>query len=156
METEIRYRGKNVGTLSCRKQGLYMVFLAELSLRVLSKLYVYYEAGECSLGVPVPRGEGMFLRTSVPASRLPGGRLLNAELRDMEPEWEHFSGAHIGGVFLPEGFRRGQVYRFPWEPGMPLPAEEYLCFYEPVEQDGRLYLQLKLTDTGQPVINQYE
>ena len=153
METEILYRGEKVGTLRWSKQGLYMVFLAELSVRVLSKLYVYSEAGECSLGVPVPRGEGMRLRASIPGSRLPGGKLIRAELRELEAPWEHYGGGDVGIVFLPEGLRRGNVFRFLWEPGMPLPADEYLCFYEPVKQDGKLYLQLRLTETGQPVYN---
>lgn len=156
METEILYRGKKAGTLSLKRQGLYMVFLAELSVQVLSKLYVSFEAGVCSLGVPVPHGTGMFLRASIPASRLPGGQLIKAELHELDEDWEPFGGGTVGGVFLPEGFRRGNLFRFPWEPDMPLPADEYLCFYQPVVEKGRLYLQLRLTETGQPVMNYNE
>lgn len=156
METGILYRGNSVGKLSWKRQGLYMVFLAELSVQVLSKLYVTFEAGEFSLGVPVPHGKGMFLRASVPASRLPGGQPAKAELREMEPEWEYFCGGTIDTVTLPAGYRRGNVYRFPWEPERPLPADEFLCFFTPVEEKGRLWLQLRLTDTGQPVIEYNE
>ncbi len=147
-------RGDQVcGTISAEEKGLYTVFQAQVETEEICRLFGIFEGGEASLGIPAPEQGRMTLRISVPTARLPAGKLLRGELRTGETAaWRRFPGGKRGDAVLPPGQVRGQTYRFPWKPGDRIPAEEYLCFFRFVRDQGRTYLELTLNEKGFPAV----
>jgi hypothetical protein len=154
MEVPVLRQGQPCGRLWARQQGLYTEFYAQVCHGPVARLYGVFEGGEIALGIPAPEQGSMTLRASLPTSRLPSGRLLRGRL---EPKaWETYPGGRVGQAELPQGLIQGDLYRFPWEPGDPLPWEPLLCFYEYIQQEGRGYLQLRLDQQGRPKLQETE
>ena len=141
------------GFLRAEQRGLYMVFYGEVELRQVMRLYAVFEQGEIPLGIPVPEQGKMILRMSLPAGRMPQGRLLRGELRPKDAAWQRFSGGRVGNHHLPPGRVRGNRYQFPWKQGQPLPYTPFLCFYQLVGENGREYLEVVLDQQGNPLHN---
>lgn len=145
MQCDILSGTRKVGFLQAERQGLYMRFYGCVDTKDVTKIYGIYEGGSCGLGVPVPEGDKMVLRTCVPATSLPSGRLLMGEIRDEADGWTHFPGGKIRGVNYPEGLQKGDVLRFLWSAEEQIPAPEVMLFYKPVGEQEKTYLEL---DTG--------
>lgn len=152
MQVPVFYGDQERGTLRAEQKGLYTSFYGQLRETGLCRVYGVFSGGECSLGIPVPEQGRMVLRATVPTSRLPGGRLLSGRLVLQGEGFLPFPGGIIGGVTYPAGAKKGTVLRFHWKPGQPLPAEELLCFYRPVREGGKLYLELRLKEDGTPEV----
>lgn len=147
------YQGQEQrGTLTMARQGLYAQFNGTLRADGLCRIYGVFEGGEISLGVPVPEGQRLCLRASMPASRLPGGMLKCGRIVYEAGRWQRFQGGSLGGVHYPPGLRQGNRLRFPWKQGQRLPAEEVFVFYRLVEEQGSCYLELALDEDGKPVL----
>ncbi len=142
--------GRLWGCLTAQQQGLYTVFRGRGRGHDLCRAYAIFEGGELALGIPVPEGEDMLLRASLPTSRLPQGRLLRGELRPKDDPWQSFPGGQVGQAELPSGQVRGGCYRFPWSPEEKLPYGPYLCFFRYVREREKSYLELSLDENGLP------
>ena len=152
MEVPVYHQGTKCGTLWAERRGLYMVFRAEVETEEISRIRAVFEGGETVLGIPAPEQGRMTLRISVPANRLPGGRLLRGVLIAKESsDWRHYPGGNHGKLRLPPGRVRGQIYQFPWRPGERLPCEELLCFFRFVQENQGSFLELRLDEQGNPV-----
>ena len=67
-------------------------------------------------------------------------------------EWSSFAGGCLGGVRFPPGLRRGNELRFVWKEGQKLPADEVMCFYRYIEENGTGYLTIRLDEKEKPVL----
>lgn len=148
MRCDILAGTKRIGFLQAERQGLYTRFYGCLETKRLTKLYAVFEGGQWGLGIPVPEGNKLVLRTSVPTTSLPQGKLLCGRIPEELPEWECFQGGEIEGVSYPEGLRKGGTLRFRWSPETAVPAPEVILFYKLVYQDGTTYLELTPEDYG--------
>ena len=138
------------GILEACQQGLYTKFTGSLQAQRLCRVYGVFSGGEISLGIPVPEGERLYLRATMPTSRLPKGQLISGKIVYEGDTWQCFPGGTIGGVCYPAGERRGDCLRFRWKVGDPLPADEVCCFYAYREVQGKSYLLLHLDENGVP------
>lgn len=145
MNCDILCQSGKVGVLYMERQGLYSVFYGLVNKDMLTKVYGVFEKGECALGIPVPENGKMVLRTSVPTSKLPGGKLLYGKLYEDTDRWESFAGGRVNGILYPTGQRKGELLRFLWSVGDPFPAEEAALFYRYVQEGGKTYLELPLS-----------
>ncbi len=141
---------QQAGTLETCRQGLYTKFSGSLQANNLCRVYGVFSGGEISLGIPVPEGDRLYLRATLPTSRLPNGQLISGKIVYEGDVWRHFPGGTIGGVCYPVGEKKGDWLRFPWKVGDPLPADEVCCFYEYREMQGKSYLILRLDEKGTP------
>ena len=156
MQVPVLEQERNCGFLRAEQRGLYMMFYGEVDVKQVMRLYAVFEKGELPLGIPVPEQGKMVLRMSLPAGRMPQGRLLRGELRPKDSAWQRFPGGKIGCHFLPPGRVCGNRYQFPWKQGQPLPYEPFLCFYTHVQEGGREYLEVILDEQGNPVYKELE
>ncbi len=140
------------GTLRTEQRGLYTVFRAEVETTSLCRLLAEYESGEIVLGIPAPEQGKMQLCVSIPTSRLPAGKLLRGTLRAGNDTWTRFTGGHVGPFPFPAGYRKGNIYRFPWKGGDRLPCDELLCFYRLVHERGHSYLEISLNEDKRPTV----
>lgn len=138
------------GWLNAEQRGLYTVFWGQVQTEELCRVYAIFEGGELALGIPVPEGEHMVIRSSLPTSGLPKGTLLYGELRPKDSLWHTFPGGRVGPADLPCGQVNGQRYRFPWSPDQPLPYAPYLCFFRYVQEGEQGYLELSLDGQNMP------
>ena len=152
MSVPIYQEGTQCGMLQDTTQGLYTRFSGRLKAQGLCRVYGVYPEGEISLGVPVPEGDSLRVRATLPTSRLPKGRLLSGRVVYEQDAWRPFSGGCMGGVTYPPGQRKGNCLRFPWKMGMELPAMEVFCFYRLVREKDRSYLELRLDPEGRPLL----
>lgn len=150
MQVPIFYGTQQVGTLEAYQQGLYTKFSGSLRANDLCRVYGVFSGGEISLGIPVPDGDRLRVRATMPTSRLPGGMLRSGRIVYEKDMWQPFSGGTIGGVCYPAGEKKGDAMRFRWKVGDPLPADEMCCFYEYLEMQGKGYLILRLDENGVP------
>lgn len=154
MQVPIFSGTQQVGTLETCRQGLYTKFSGMLRANELCRVYAVFSGGEISLGIPVPDGDRMRVRSTMPTSRLPSGSLTAGKLVYEKNMWQPFSGGTIGGVWYPAGEKKENRLRFPWRMGEPLPADEVCCFYRYKEIGGKTYLELTLTADGTPAISE--
>lgn len=150
MQVPIMSGTKRTGTLEACQQGLYTKFTGRLQADGLCRVYGVFSGGEISLGIPVPEGERLYLRATMPTSQLPKGQLLSGKIVYEKERWQPFPGGTIGGVCYPAGEKKGHTLRFCWKVGEPLPADEVCCFYAYREMQGRSYLLLRLDENGVP------
>ena len=141
---------QQAGTLETCRQGLYTKFSGSLRANDLCRVYAVFTGGEISLGIPVPEGDRLYLRATMPTSRLPNGVLRSGRIVYEKDMWQPFSGGKIGGVCYPGGEKKEDCLRFLWKVGDPLPADEVCCFYEYREMQGKSYLLLRLDENGAP------
>lgn len=151
MSVPVFYDGEKCGFLQNARQGLYTRFYGEVSIKDLSRVYAVYDGGELLLGVPVPEQGKMVLRTSMPTGQVPKGNLLRAELRVRPSGWATFPGGVIVGIRYPKGLKKGNILRFPWKLGEPLPTDEVLLFYRYSCVDGQQFLDISLDEIGNGV-----
>ena len=150
MEIPVYSENQICGTLRTERKGLYTLFDGTVETDSVCRLVAVFEGGEIPLGIPAPEQGQMRLRVSVPTSRLPEGRLLRAALR-RGTSWERFPGGKLGGVMLPPGYVKEQVYRFPWKPGDRLPCDALMCFFRAFHRENCTYLEIKLDSDGAPL-----
>lgn len=154
MQVPIFSGTQQVGTLETCRQGLYTKFSGTLRANELCRVYAVFSGDEISLGIPVPDGDRMRVRSTMPTNRLPTGNLTAGRLVYEKNMWQPFSGGTIGCVRYPAGERKENRLRFPWRMGEPLPADEVCCFYRYREIGGKTYLELTLTADGTPAISE--
>ncbi len=152
MEVPVYLDETKCGVLSTEQKGLYTHFYAQLQVEALCRVYGVFSGGECALGVPAPEEGRMVLTAAMPTARLPRGRLLSGKIRLQGEGFQPFPGGKIAGVNYPPGQRKGNIFRFRWECGQPLPAEELFCFYQLVRESGISYLELRLREDGMPEV----
>ena len=160
---------QQVGTLSCREEGLYVRYRAECRLprpEVL-RLYAQGERGELRLGTPEPRG-GIFLlerRISARESAT-AGRLLRGELRRPGEDGPPWREAEVRTLFSEERLRRqardctgalvrqrggGRQVALPFDCRRPFPLPELFCFASICTIRGQRYAVFTFDGEGRPV-----
>ena len=140
MRCDIKYKDQCVGYLTAERRGLYYIFYGETNIRTLSRIAADFNGGTFTLGIPVPEGEKMVLRKSLPVARLPKGQLLGARLLTDEEQWKIYNGGVFKGISLPSGETKDGVIRYPWNPGKPMPVHEIMLFCSYGTEGGRGYL----------------
>ena len=107
------------GILEACQQGLYTKFTGSLQAQRLCRVYGVFSSGEISLGVPVPEGERLYLRATMPTSRLPKGQLIAGKIVYEGDTWQCFPGGTIGGL-LSRRREKGGLPAIPMEGGRPI------------------------------------
>lgn len=104
MSVPIYQEGTQCGMLQDTTQGLYTRFSGRLKAQGLCRVYGVYPEGEISLGVPVPEGDSLRVRATLPTSRLPKGRLLSGRV---VYEQDAHGGLFPAGVWAASPILRG-------------------------------------------------
>lgn len=71
-------------------------------------------------------------------------------------QWRHWDGGRIAGITYPPCLRLGNLLRIPWQTGDEIIPMEPLLLYRYVCLEGRSYLELRLDDQGNPILNQQQ
>ena len=152
MEVPVYDSEGQCGLLQAVEQGLYTRFTSRVDTDDICRLSGIFEQGEINLGVPVPDGNRMCARISIPTHCLPQGRLLRGQLQHLLKDWHPYPGGKLGDLTLPAGQKNGHIYRFPWKEGAIIPCETLLCFFEYIQEDNQTWLQIQLSDQGIPQV----
>lgn len=153
MQVTIYLEKESVGELNTESRGLYTHFFGRMKMMPLVRVQAVFESGSCDLGYPVPDQESLIIRTSMPTSRLPKGKLLHGSVflpQDQSP-WQPCDNLCMNGRVFPYCYQNGRLLRFPWRCGEALPAEDLFCFLRFVPEKEKTYIELRLDAHGNPV-----
>lgn len=122
MDYDIFWNGKIVGKAQVEKQGLYYNFLCRCrpDEKARYEIRLHHAGGEENLGLCVPEGNGLQLKTRLAVRRVGGGSY-RFELMRRETA--------------------GQL--FPVDPDQPFEALTHLGNGYALKRDGRLYIAIK-------------
>ncbi len=75
--SDIMMDGKNVGTVTIEKEGLYYRFFCRCHFedKAVHSIWVFWEGGSRKLGVCIPEGKYACLNTKVPIKYIPSTEL---------------------------------------------------------------------------------
>lgn len=153
----VYYHEAVCGVLEMEKQGLYLRFCGQCTLRTQEVLraYLRLDSGTLPLGVAIPQGDTLLISQTVLASKVISHQIVQAYLSPSGPqEYAPWQGKLLD--YDCQGLRKvgkeGSTVAVPLDTGVPFALLPLICLFSYAEIEKKPYLTIQLDEQGAPVL----